>query len=175
MTVHAPYSSHLHLTLVYETYESGRRAAAFGERLARQLGHPGAWSDRLWRLDLLQCPPVANWIIADIAACDYLILSLSGKRMLSSEQREWLEDQLDGLVLRGAGLIVLLGTNSTQRMINGIRHYMRLICAAKEVDFYCQILADEPEEVSPEAPRLEECPVFQQPRFWHHGYTPAFA
>lgn len=127
----------LKVTIIYEDLASGQRAKHFAESLAERLESACPLSETMWRSDLLDSPLVADLAARAAADCEYLIISLRGDRVLPFAVRQWIEAHLDSVAEHGIWVVGLLGAYGTKRRtLDGNRHYLRCVCAAKGVEFF---------------------------------------
>ena len=146
-------SATINATIIYEDFLSGTRAKHFAERLAGSLGATCPLSDSMWRIDFLDCPPIAMEAGSAAADCEYLIVSLRGDRDLTPATREWIETQLAGAAGRLLCVIALLGSGAgTPRVLDGNRQYLRGVCAANGVEFCAHAWARSAERAMPDFP-----------------------
>lgn len=139
----------LKVTIIYEDIASGQRAKHFAESLAERLESACPLAETMWRSDLLESPLVAELAARAAADCEYLIVSLRGDRVLPFAVRQWIEAHLDGVAEHGTWVVGLLGAyGAKRRTLDGNRHYLRCVCAAKGVEFF-SLASIPPEEAEP--------------------------
>lgn len=124
-------------TIIYEDFPSGLRAKGFAERLAEQLGCGCQFWESIWPLKMLEFPTVAAEAARSAADSAYLIVALSGERMLPRATLNWIDAQLDGAAARGLGLIALLASCGS-RWDDGecARRQLLALCGAHGVPFF---------------------------------------
>jgi hypothetical protein len=80
----------LDVLLLYEDLGTALRAKHSLDRLSNQLGAERRYCARIWRLDLLGEPLLAEQAAIEAAAADVIILSIHGHHELRAETRAWL-------------------------------------------------------------------------------------
>jgi hypothetical protein len=110
-----PVKPKLDVLLLYEDLGTALRAKHALDSLPCQLGVEGGWGTRLWRLDLLSVPLLAEQAAIEAASADVIILSLHGRTALRAEARDWLSRWLDHKEDRPYALAALLDPEPAPR------------------------------------------------------------
>ena len=103
-----PVKPKLDVLLLYEDLGTALRATRSLDLLPGQLGVEAGWSTKLWRLDLLSVPLLAEQAAIEAAAAEVIILSLHGHTALRAEVCHWLRRWLDHKKDRPYALAALL-------------------------------------------------------------------
>ncbi len=104
----------LEVVLLYEDLNTALRAKRSLDRLPGQLGRETRLNTRLWRLDLLSQPLLAEQAALEAAAADVIILSLHNRGPLQAEMCGWLDRWLDHKADRPCALAALLDAEPAQ-------------------------------------------------------------
>jgi hypothetical protein len=93
---------------------------------------------RLWRLDLLGQPLLAEQAAIEAAAADVIILSLHGRKELRAEARDWLSRWLDHKEDRPYALAALLDSDpAPPGSDNPVVAYLKRVAKAAHADLFC--------------------------------------
>ena len=104
----------LDVVILYEDIGTALRAKHSLDLLRGQLSAEAGWSTKLWRLDLLGEPLLAERAAIEAAAADVIILSLHSRNELRAEARAWLSRWLDYKETRPYALAALLDPEPVQ-------------------------------------------------------------
>jgi hypothetical protein len=133
-----PVKARLDVLLLYEDLGTALRAKRSLDFLPSQLGVEAGWGTRLWRLDLLGEPLLAEQAALEAAAADVIILSLHGRNELRAEARDWLSRWLDHKEKRPYTLAALLDPEPADP---GSDHpvvaYLKRVAEAAHADLFC--------------------------------------
>jgi hypothetical protein len=134
----APVKPVLDVLFLYEDLGTALRAKHSLDLLPGQLGAGAGWNTRLWRLDLLREPLLAEQAAVEGAAADVIILSLRGRRELRAEARDWLSRWLDYKEDRPYALAALLDPEPAHaRRDNPVVAYLKRVAEAARADLFC--------------------------------------
>jgi hypothetical protein len=123
--------------LLYEDLGTALRAKHSLHLLAGQLGLDAGWGTRVWRLDLLAEPLLAEQAAIEAAAADVIILSLHSRTELPTEARDWLSRWLDHKEDRPYALALLLDPEPAQPgSDNPVVAYLKRVAAAAHADLF---------------------------------------
>jgi hypothetical protein len=133
----APVRPVLEVLLLYEDLGTAIRARHLLDRLPGQLGRETDFNTRLWRLDLLGQPLLAEQAAIEAAAADVIILSLHGRGDLPTDVRNWLNRWLDHKEDRPYALAASLDAEPTEaRDRNPLVDDLRQFAASAGVDLF---------------------------------------
>ena len=133
-----PVKPVLDVLLLYEDLGTALRARHSLDRLPGQLGGETGLNTRLWRLDLLGQPLLAEQAAIEAAAADVIILSLHGRKELRAEARNWLSRWLDHKEDRPYALAALLDPEPAQPPgDNPVVVYLKRVAKAAHADLFC--------------------------------------
>jgi hypothetical protein len=134
----APVKRVVDVLLLYEDLGTALRAKQSLDRLPDQLGLEAGWGTRVWRLDLLGEPLLAEQAAIEAAAADVIILSLHGRNDLRAEARDWLDRWLDRKEDRPYALAALLDPEPAQPGgDNPVVAYLKRVAEAAHADLFC--------------------------------------
>jgi hypothetical protein len=134
----APVKPGLEVLLLYEDLGTALRAKHSLDLLPAQLSAAAAWGTRLWRLDLLGEPLLAEQSAIEAAAADVIVLSLHGRNELRAEARDWLSRWLDHKEDRPYALAALLDPESAHPgSDNSVVAYLKRVAEAAHADLFC--------------------------------------
>jgi hypothetical protein len=134
----APVKPVLQVLLLYEDLGTALRAKHSLDLLPSQLSAVAAWGTRLWRLDLLSEPILAEQSAIEAAAADVIILSLHGRNELRPEVRDWLSRWLDHKEDRPYALAALLDPEPGRRGgKNPVLACLKRVAKAAHADLFC--------------------------------------
>ena len=123
--------------LLYEDLGTALRATQSLDLLPGQLSDQAGCSTRLWRLDLLGEPLLAEQAAIEAAAADVIILSLHGRNELRAEVRNWLSRWLDHKEDRPYALAALLDPEPTHPgSDNLVVAYLKRVAEAAHADLF---------------------------------------
>jgi len=133
----APVKPVLDVLLLYEDLGTALRAKHSLDRLPGQLSSEAGWRTRLWRLDLLGEPLLAEQAAIEAAAADMIMLSLHGRNELRTEARDWLSRWLDHKEDRPCALAALLDSEPAQSgSDNPVVDYLKRVAEAAHADLF---------------------------------------
>jgi hypothetical protein len=133
-----PVRPALEVLLLYEDLGTALRAKRSLDLLPSQLGAPAALDTRLWRLDLLGEPLLAERAAIEAAAADVIILSLHGHTALRAEVRHLLRRWLDHKEDRPYALGALLDPEPAQLgSDNPVVAYLKRVAEAAHAELFC--------------------------------------
>jgi hypothetical protein len=128
----------LDVLLLYEDLSTALRAKHSLDLLPGQLSAVAAWGTRLWRIDLLAEPLLAEQSAIEAAAADVIILSLHGRSELRAEARDWLSRWLDHKEDRPYALAALLDPEPAHPGgRNPVVAYLKRVAEAAYADLFC--------------------------------------
>ncbi len=134
----APVKPVLKVLLLYEDLGTALRAKHSVDLLPGQLGAETRLDTRLWRLDLLGEPLLAEQAAIEAAAADVIILSLHGRNELRAEARDWLSSWLNRKEDRPYALAALLDPEPAQpSRDNPVVAYLKRVAEAAHADLVC--------------------------------------
>jgi hypothetical protein len=134
----APVRPVLDVLLLYEDLGTALRAKHSLDLLPGQLSLEAGWGTRVWRLDLLGEPLLAEQAAIEAAAADVIILSLHGRNDLRAEARDWLDRWLDRKEDRPYALAALLDPEPAQPGgDNPVVAYLKRVAEAAHADLFC--------------------------------------
>jgi hypothetical protein len=133
-----PVRPGLEVLLLYEDLGTALRARRLLDHLPGQPGRETDLHTRLWRLDLLGQPLLAEQAAIEAAAADVIILSLHGSEDLPAEVRNWLNRWLDHKEDRPYALAASLDAAPTEsRDRNHLLEDLRQFAASAGVELLC--------------------------------------
>jgi hypothetical protein len=97
----------MNVTIIYEGSECGRQASALLKRASDRAEAATQWLVKPWRLDMLDCPPLAQEALRDAAEAHLLLLAVCGEASRSSGLLNWLEAWAAHRQVQAATLAVL--------------------------------------------------------------------
>ena len=128
----------LEVLLLYEDLGTALRAKHSLDRMPLQFGAEVKMSTRLWRLDLLSQPLLAERAAIEASAADVIVLSLHSHRQLRAEVRDWLNRWLDHKADRPCVLAALLDTElSEPNPRHPVLAYLRRVAETAGADLFC--------------------------------------
>jgi len=134
----APVKPVVDVLLLYEDLATALRAKHALDLLSDHLGTEAGWSMRLWRLDLLGEPLLAEQAAIEAAAANVIVLSLHGRTELRVEACECLSCWLDHKEDRPYALAALLDLEPAPLgRDNPVVTYLRRIAKAAHADLFC--------------------------------------
>ena len=134
----APIKPVLDVLLLYEDLGTALRAKHSLDLLPTPFITEAGLRTRLWRLDLLGEPLLAEQAAIEAAAADIIILSLHGRSELRAEARDWLSRWLDHKEDRPYALAALLDPEPTQPgSDNPVVAYLKQFAEAAQADLFC--------------------------------------
>jgi hypothetical protein len=133
-----PVKPALEVLLLYEDLGTALRAKQSLDLLPGQFGAATALGTRLWRLDLLGEPLLAEQAAIEAAAADVIVLSLHGGTALRAEVCHWLSRWLDLKEDRAYALAALLDPEPAQPGSNNpVVAYLKRIAETGNADLFC--------------------------------------
>jgi len=135
----APVRPVLEVLLLYEDLGTALRAKRSLDRLPGQRGAQTGLHTRLWRLDLLRQPLLAEQAAIEAAAADVIILSLRRRKHLQAEVRNWLNRWLDHREDRPYALAVLLsGEPARAGSRSPVVAYLQRVAETAHANLFCE-------------------------------------
>jgi hypothetical protein len=133
-----PVKPRLDVLLLYEDLGTALRAKHSLDLLPGQLSTEAGWGTRLWRLDLLGEPLLAEQAAIEAAAADVIVLSLHGRTALRAEARDWLSRWLHHKEDRPYALAALLDPEpALPGSDNPVVDYLKRVAEAAHADLFC--------------------------------------
>ena len=133
-----PLKPAIEVLLLYEDLGTALRAKLSLDRLSVHLGAETGISTRVWRLDLLSHPLLAEQAVMEAVAAHVIILSLRGRRHIRTEVRTWLDRWLDRKEDRSYALAALLDAETgSPRSLDPAISYLRGIAKTARADLFC--------------------------------------
>ena len=134
----APVKPVLDVLLLYEDLGTALRAKHSLDRLPGHLTAEAGLGTRVWRLDVLSEPLLAEQAAVEGAAADVIILSLHGRNELRAEARAWLSRWLHHKENRPYALAALLDPEPAHpARDNPVMAYLRRFAQAAHADLFC--------------------------------------
>jgi hypothetical protein len=123
--------------ILYEDLGTGLRAKHALDLLPDHFPADARCSTKLWRLELLSDPLLAEQAALEAAAADVIIMSVHGRRELPAEARRWLNGWLAHKEPRPYALGVLLDSREVnQGSENPVIRYMEQVACAAGADLF---------------------------------------
>jgi hypothetical protein len=123
--------------LLYEDLGTALRAKQSLDLLSGQFCAAAGWGTRLWRLDLLGEPLLAEQAAIEAAAADVIILALHGRNELRAEARDWLSRWLHHKENRPYALAALLDPEPARPVSdNPVVDYLKRVAEAANADLF---------------------------------------
>jgi hypothetical protein len=97
--------------IIYEEYSSAERANALLKRASDRADGEAQWSVRLWRLDMLERPAMAQEAQRDAADAHLMVLAVARRAELPAGLLNWLEGWAGCRQVQDAALAVFDGGN----------------------------------------------------------------
>jgi hypothetical protein len=133
----APVKPVLGVLLLYEDLATALRAKHSLDLLPGQLSAEPGCGTKLWRLDLLGEPLLAEQAAIEAAAANVIILSLHGRNELRPEACDWLSRWLDHKEDRPYALAALLDPEPAHpRSDNPVVAYLKRVAKAAHADLF---------------------------------------
>ena len=128
----------LNVLTLFEDLETGKRAKQIYDYLADHLGSGFTLNHQVWNLNVLAAPILRELAAKDASESDILVISLHGKRALSSEARSWLELWV-GQRSAPIGLVALFDPDqrSCETALD-TRRYLESIARTGRMDFFSE-------------------------------------
>ncbi len=125
------------MLLLYEDLGTALRAKHSLDLLPGQLGAAAGLDTRLWRLDLLGEPLLAEQAAIEAAEADVIVLSLHGRTALRAEVCHWLSRWLDRKEDRAYALAAFLDPEPSQPgSDNPVVAYLKRVAEAANADLF---------------------------------------
>jgi hypothetical protein len=132
-----PVRSELNVLLLYEDMGTALRAKQALDLLSDRLGATAGFCARLWRLDLLGEPLLAEQAAIEAAAADVIVLSVHGRNGLRAEARGWLTRWLAHKAVRPYALAALLDPEPAQPgSVPPVLAYLKRIAEVAHADLF---------------------------------------
>jgi hypothetical protein len=133
-----PVKELLEVLVLYEDLGTALRAKRSLDLLPEQLAGEVGRGTRLWRLDLLRQPMLAEQAAIEAAAADLIILSLHSRPELPGKLQNWLNRWRDLKEHRPYALAALLDPQPVHRADeNPMMARLKQFAAAADTDFFC--------------------------------------
>jgi hypothetical protein len=129
------------VVIMYEDFESGKRAKKGLDYVAEELGKDLEFRHSMWRLDVLQNPKLNVLAAPALAEADLLIISLRGEGRLPSKIRALIDERLAQTLNHKCALVALFeGPASATR--SSVYAHLATLARAHGLDFFEQALSD---------------------------------
>ncbi len=133
-----PVKPVLEVLLLYEDLGTALQAKHSLDRLPLHLGAEAGISTRLWRLDLLSQPLLAEQAVIEAVAAHVIVLSLHGRTHIRTEVRNWLDRWLEHKEDRPYALAALLDAETgPPGSPNPAVAYLKRIAKTAGADLFC--------------------------------------
>jgi hypothetical protein len=128
----------LEVVLLYEDLGTALRAKHSLEMLRDQFVAGAGLAIKVWRLDLLAVPLLAEQAANEAAAADVIVLSLHGRDALRAEVKDWLRRWLDRKEPRAYALAALLDPEPNfSRTESPVTAYLKEAAQEGRVEWLC--------------------------------------
>jgi hypothetical protein len=104
-----PRSTGVRILIVYEDFETGKRAQRVCRDITEAARSDAAISPDAWKFDLLKLPPMRRMAVQEAAKADLLVLASQDGKALPSSVLDWIRRSLQHVPRRPKILLVLLG------------------------------------------------------------------
>lgn len=133
-----PLKPAIEVLLLYEDLSTALRAKLSLDRLSLHLGAEAGISTRLWRLDLLSQPLLAEQAVIEAVAAHVIVLSLHGCPHIRTEVRNCLNRWLEHKADRPYALAALLDAETGSPGSPGSAiSYLKGIAKTAGADLFC--------------------------------------
>ena len=133
-------STPFNVVIVYEDFETGKRAKKGLDYVAEELGNDLEFRHSMWRLDILQDAKL-NVLAAALTEADLLIISLRGEGQLPSKIRALINERLVQTVNHQCALVALFeGAAPATR--SSVYACLATLARQHGLDFFEQSLSD---------------------------------
>jgi hypothetical protein len=133
-------STPFNVVIMYEDFETGKRAKKGLDYVAEELGNDLEFRHSMWRLDILQDPKL-NVLAAALTEADLLIISLRGEGQLPSKIRALIDERLVQTVNHQCALVALFeGAAPATR--SSVYACLATLAQQRGLDFFEQALSD---------------------------------
>ena len=132
------FKASFNVVIVYEDLETGKQAKRTFDFLAEQLKGDCAFSNQMWKFDVLNIPKLREMAAKDAAAADIVIVSCRPRNELAPEVKAWIELWL--AEQNGAIALVALLENSTATPLEtlALRRYLAEVALRGNMEFFAQ-------------------------------------
>lgn len=107
------YDTVVKAVIIYDDFDSATHATALVERAVMRADEAIRWDIKLWRLDFLKQPMLADLTVFVAANADLIVLALNRIHSLPAELLDWLKNWADQRQIEDAALLPLY-SNETQ-------------------------------------------------------------
>ena len=140
-------STPFNVVIVYEDFETGKRAKKGLDYVAEELGNDLEFRHSMWRLDILQDPKL-NVLGAALAEADLLIISFRGEGQLPAKIRALIDERLVQTVNHQCSLVALFeGAAPATR--SSVYACLATLARQHGLDFFEQALSDAEDHEEP--------------------------
>jgi hypothetical protein len=124
------------VVIAYEDFETGKHAKKTYDYLVEHLGHDCAFSNQMWKFDVLAVTKLREMAARDAVAADIIIVSAHGNSELPAEVKAWIE-----LWLKPNGnaiALVALFDSLADGENNPVRSYLADVARRGKMEFFAQ-------------------------------------
>jgi len=130
-------NSTFNVLIAYEDLETGKLAKNTYDFLVEKLGGECAFTNQMWKFDVLTIPHLRELAVKDASKADIIIMACHGSR-LPSEVKAWIELWL-GAPRRPFALVAMLDCYRDQSYsVNEVRGYLADVAKRGEMEFFAQ-------------------------------------
>ncbi len=124
------------VVIAYEDFETGKQAKKTYDYLVEHLGDECAFTNGMWKFDVLAVPKLREMAAKDAAGADIIILSMHGTNDLPRDVKSWIELWLT----EKGNAIALVGLfgNVNDARENPTRAYLAEVARRGRMEFFCQ-------------------------------------
>lgn len=122
--------------MVYEDFETGKRAKETYDFLVSHLGCSCEFMSQVWRFDVLSIPKLEELAIEDAVAADVVIVSSHGGKALPPQVRDWLERWMAVGTHNTMALVALFDCSPEEA--SGVLEQLREAAKRKAIKFFSQ-------------------------------------
>ena len=136
------------VVIMYEDFESGKRAKKGLDYVAKELGNDLEFRHSMWRLDVLQNPKLNILAAPQLAEADMLIISLRGEGELSAKICALIDKRLAQTLNHECALVALFeGAAPATR--SSVYACLAILARAHDLDFFEQALCNAEDHEEP--------------------------
>jgi hypothetical protein len=140
-------STPFNVVIMYEDFETGKRAKKGFDYVAEELGNDLEFKHSMWRLDSLQDPKL-NVVAAALAEADLLIISLRAEGQLPAEIRALVDERLAQPVNHRCALIAVF-EGAAPATGSSVYACLATLAQRHGLDFFEQALSDAEDDEGP--------------------------
>ena len=141
-------STPFNVVIMYEDFETGKRAKKGLDYVAEELGNDLEFRHSMWRLDILQDPKLKVRATPALAEADLLIISLRGEGQLPAKIRALIDERLAQTVNHQCALVALFeGSSPATR--SSVYAFLATLARQHGLDFFEQALNDAEDDEGP--------------------------